>query len=168
MKVILMAAITVDGYIGLTDNHLSTKWTSKEDAIFFRSFSREVGNLVVGSKTFKTFNRKIEGRKFFVYSNQDSIENLFDNEIEVVHESPVDLVNRLESQGFEKILIAGGTSVYTQFMQAKVVNELYITVEPQVFGNGQKLFNASIEQKLLLIEIINLSDQTKVLHYKVI
>jgi len=53
-------------------------------------------------------------------------------------------------------------------MKEKLVDELYLTIEPIVFGSGLKLFNESLYQKLELVEIIDLSEQTKVLHYKII
>lgn len=168
MKVVLVAAITADGFIGRDDSDLSTKWTSKEDAKFFRSLSKEMRNLVVGSKTFATFNRKIEGRKFYVFSRQGTVANLYENELEVVQESPVELVTRLKNEGLEKLMIAGGSSIYTQFMQAGVVDELYLTVEPVLFGEGVRLFNAKVETLITLVETLTLSEQTTVFHYKVV
>lgn len=167
MKVILLAAVTADGFIGKTDDHLSTRWTSKEDTKFFIKLSKEIGNLVLGSKTFLTFNQKIKGRKFYVYSRKSEIANEYNNDIEVVNEDPQDLVDRLSDVGMEKLMIAGGSSIYTQFIKAGVVDELYLTVEPIVFGDGIKLFNEEIEVKLDLLEVIDLSDQIRVFHYKV-
>ena len=167
MKVTLVAAITADGYIGRNDSDLSLTWTSKEDKMFFRAISKEIGNLVVGSKTFATFDRKILGRKFYVYSSRATIENVHDNDVVLVQESPAEFVEKLAAQSVPGLLVAGGSSIYTQFMQAGVVDELYFTIEPVLFGKGVPLFNSEITAKITLIEVIRLSDQTNVFHYKV-
>lgn len=168
MKVSLVAAITVDGFIGKNSLHLSTKWTSQEDGKYFAEFSKRVGHLVVGSATFKTFNRKLGDRKFYVYSRSSELENPLDNDAELVSESPTELVSRLDEAGIEELMIAGGASIYTQFVNAGVVTDLYLTLEPIVFGSGVKLFSDEVAVQLELNEVRDLSDQTKVLHYKVI
>lgn len=167
MKVILVAAITADGFIGRNDSDLSTKWTSKEDTKFFRSLSKEVKHLVLGSKTFLTFNRKIENRKFYVYSRSAEVANEYENDLEVVNEDPKELVKRLSNNGVDQLMIAGGSSIYTMFLNAGVVDEIYLTVEAVFFGSGVKLFNQSVSANISLLKVIDLSDQTKVLHYKV-
>lgn len=166
MKTILMAAISADGFIGKHDSDLSTRWTSKEDTKFFIAKSKELKNLVVGSKTFATFNRKLDERKFFVFSKH-TVENLFDNNMEVVNEDPQQFVTRLEQQGVNELMIAGGSSIYSLFMENNLVDEIFLTVEAIIFGDGVKLFNQELEKKLVLLEVIDLSEQTKVLHYKV-
>lgn len=167
MKVVLAAAVTADGFIGKNSDDLSIKWTSKEDTKYFLKLSREFKNVVLGSKTFQLFRGKLTQRKFFVYSRSNSVENPHEIDMEVVNEDPKELVQRLESSGVESLMIAGGSSIYTQFLKAGVIDELYLTVEPIIFGSGVKLFNEEIETELDLLETINLSDQTKVLHYKV-
>lgn len=165
MKVSLVAAITVDGFIGRHDSDLSIRWTSREDTKFFVKKSKEIVNLVVGSTTFAAFDRKLEGRKFYVYSRNETVENPYDNDIVVVNESPEQLVTRLESEGIENLMIAGGGEIYNLFMRAGVVDELFLTLEPVVFGEGIKLFSGRVDSTIKLHEIIDLSEQTKVLHY---
>lgn len=167
MKVSLVAAITVDGFIGRHDADLSTRWTSREDTKFFVKKSKEIIHLVVGSKTFATFNRKLEDRKFYVYSRNETVENPYDNDIMVVRDSPEELVRRLELEGIENLMIAGGGGIYTLFMQSGVIDELFLTLEPIVFGEGIKLFSGKVDSKIHLREILDLSEQTKVLHYLV-
>ena len=62
-------------------------------------------------------------------------------------------------------MLGGGASVYTQFMQAGLVDELFLTVEPIVFGSGIKLFSETVLAKMQLLEVFDLSAQTKVFHY---
>ena len=52
-------------------------------------------------------------------------------------------------------------------MQASLIDTLYLTMEPVVFGEGIKLFNGSIDPKLSLKSVTNLSEQTVLLEYLV-
>ena len=167
MKVTLIAAVTIDGFIARDDVHLSTRWTSKEDTRFFRRLSAKVGHMVVGSKTFKTFDRKMAGRKIYVYSHKQTVENSSENDIEVVSASPKKFITDLESRGVAEVLICGGSSIYTLFMKAGVVDRLLLTQESTIFGAGVPLFSEPLKIKVSLDIIHNLSDQTKVFEYEV-
>lgn len=167
MKITLVAAISVDGFIGKNDSDLSTKWTSKEDGQFFRKLSKDIKHLVVGAKTFATFNKKIDGRKFYVFSRQSEINNQYQNDMEIVNQDLEVFIESLENNGIKELMIAGGSSIYTQFINSGLVDEIYLTIEPILFGEGVKLFNDEVGVKLNLLEVIDLSSQTKVMHYRV-
>lgn len=162
MRVFIIVATTIDGYIGLTQDHNATQWTSKEDTRTFVRMTKEAGTFVVGYNTFKTFAKPLAGRRNIVY---------YDGEIEGVEtttESPQDLIARLESEGVTTLAVCGGASIYTQFMKAGVVDELYIDVEPVIFGDGIKLFNEPIDAKLRLLSSEQLNEQgTTLRHYAV-
>lgn len=166
MHVILMAAQTADGFIGKDAAHLSTRWTSKEDARFFSEVSTRAGVIIIGSNTYKTFTRKLEGRKMIIYSRSAG-ENPHGNNVEFTQEEPSDLLKRLEDQGYTEVVIAGGASIYTLFMHAGVVDTLLLTVEPVVFGVGVTLFSGEVNAHLTLRKIHDLSGQTKALEYSI-
>lgn len=65
MKVILVAALTVDGKIGLTSDHFPD-WTEPADKKLFMSVSKKAGVIIMGSKTFDTFGTPLPGRKHVV------------------------------------------------------------------------------------------------------
>ena len=62
MKLILMAALTVDGKIGRTDGHFPD-WTEPEDKTLFMTLSREAGVIILGRKTFETLPGPLPGRR---------------------------------------------------------------------------------------------------------
>lgn len=167
MKVTLMAALTADGFIAKDDAHLSTQWTSDEDRRTFWRTSKEIGHLVVGAKTFATFRGKMKGRKIYVYSRQEQVANPHENDIEIVSADPRDFLANLAERGVSEVLLAGGASIYTLFLQAGVVDRLLLTYEPVLFGQGVSLFSAEVDAKLTLVAVHDLSDQTKMLEYEV-
>ncbi len=171
MKVTLLAAMTVDGYIGRSASDRSFDWTSLEDKQFYVKTIKEIKTVVMGSTSFKTFTKYPRGLRFIIYtSNPDEFVNPKPEVIaaEGTNEDPVTLIQRLEKEGVEEVAIAGGASIYAQFMAAGVVDRLLLTVEPIIFGEGVKLFNTTIEKKLSLEKIHDISEQTKVFEYSVL
>lgn len=163
MNTFIIAAITADGFIGRGAHHLSTRWTSQADKEFFTSKTKAAGVVVMGRSTFDTINRALPGRRTIVMTSRQ----LEVNGIEPTTESPTEIVARLKAQGVNELAICGGATVYTQFLQANVVDELFLTVHPTVFGAGVTLFNADVEAKLQLIEAKSIGDDTVLLHYSV-
>ncbi|HUC90160.1 MAG TPA: dihydrofolate reductase family protein [Patescibacteria group bacterium] len=159
MRVFITVAMTADGFIAQHADHLATQWTSKADKRQFVRLTKEAGTMVMGLRTYLTFGHPLPGRRNIVYSDQP-VES-----VETTTETPQDLVRRLESEGVETLAVCGGASIYTQFMQAGVVDEVYIDVEPVVFGNGISLFNTSLDVKLRLISAEPLNEQGTVLHH---
>src|SRR5688572_10260329 len=70
MHVFLIAAVSVDGQIGQASDQVSTAWTSKEDKQFFVQRTKQAGVMVLGSQTFRTFNRLLPGRSMIVYTRE--------------------------------------------------------------------------------------------------
>lgn len=167
MKVTLIAALTADGFIARNSDQLSTRWTSREDTRFFWKKAKQVRYLVVGSKTFATFNRTMDDRKIYVYSRSPEVANPYDNDIEVTSLPPQEFIAKLEAQGVQEVLIAGGSAIYTLFMKAGVVTTLLLTHESIVFGLGIPLFSESLDIPVRLTQVHDLSDQTKVFEYEV-
>ena len=168
MKISLIASITADGFIAQSVEQSSLKWTSREDTRFFVQFTKRVGTIIMGSRTFETINKPLPDRKIIVLTRSKKYDQFETDQVRAESRDIKEVLEELESLGQEEVAITGGTSVYTQFMKANLVDELYLTVEPIIFGKGLNLFNESLDQELELIEIIDLSEQTKVLHYKVV
>ncbi|MBP7700737.1 dihydrofolate reductase [Candidatus Woesebacteria bacterium] len=168
MKVTLIASITADGFIAQNTQQSSLKWTSREDTRFFIDFTKKVGVLIMGSTTFATIGKPLPGRKIIVLTKSQKYDQFDSSQVVAESRSLKEIIKELSDSGQQEVAISGGSSVYTQFMKEGLVDELYLTVEPIVFGEGIKLFQTPINQNLNLIEIIDLSEQTKVMHYKVV
>ena len=170
MKIILIAALTTDGFIGRDKLHTSTQWTSKEDALHFRNTTKEIGVMVMGRTTYETIGRPLPGRTTIVYSRSapeqlqqdETFDNLFFTSL-----PPAALVKALAEKGHSQLALCGGSSIYRLFMEAGVVDELQLTIEPVLFGQGISLFDQSFDQdiKLELQKKEQLSEQTILLTY---
>lgn len=164
MKVFLIAAVTADGYIARHGDH-AADWTSKEDKQVFVRLTKEAGVMVMGSRTFATINRALPERRTVVYSSKP--DHITVPGIEVTNEAPGDLVRRLEKEGANGLAVCGGATIYDLFMQAGVVDELYLTVEPVIFGRGITLFNTPLDLSLKLLETEQLGSNSVLLHYQI-
>lgn len=166
MKVTLIAAISADGKIAERTDQSSMDWTSKEDKQFFVEKTKEAGTLVMGRKTFATINKGLKGRRIIVLTRDPSKELPIPG-VEFTSEEPVALVRRLENEGVAELVLGGGASVYGQFLNAGLVTEVYLTVEPFLFGGGVPLAQGFDRVALKLESVQQLNSQTILLHYAV-
>ena len=165
MKTILVAALTADGYIGRSANE-PADWTSKQDKGTFVRLTREAGVMVMGANTFATIGRALPGRRTIVYTHHPERINV--PGIETTTEAPADLIARLSSEGAGGLAVCGGTQIYSLFIQADLIDELYLTTEPVLMGQGIQLFNAPLAHHIELLETTIRKGRTIVNHYRVI
>jgi dihydrofolate reductase len=144
IKVFIIAAITADGFIA-KDTHHPAMWTSKADKKRFIELTKRAGVVVMGSTTYKTIGRPLKERVNIVYSKNQTFEG-----VEMTQDEPIELLRKLEERGFKEVAICGGSHIYTKFMKANVVDTIYLTVEPIIFGKGISLFNEDILHHLKL------------------
>ncbi|HUD05537.1 MAG TPA: dihydrofolate reductase family protein [Candidatus Saccharimonadales bacterium] len=165
MRVLLIAALSADGYIGADEDHRATSWTTKADTRFFMTKTKELGTVIMGRRTFATFNKPLKDRRLIIYTHHP--DSITVDGVEATAEEPKELIERLDQEGVKGIAICGGTSIYTQFMNAGIVDELYLTVMPKLFGGGVLLFDHLVNKDLELLSADKLDDQNSVLlHYK--
>lgn len=182
MHVFLIAAISVDGQIGQATDQVSTAWTSKEDKKFFTQRTKEAGLMVLGSQTFRTFNRLLPSRKMIIMTrdveafrqsvelevvevNSETVSLDREDVLYATSMMPSALVSLLEGVGVKELAVCGGSSIYAQFIAAGLVETLYLTIEPIAFGKGVPLFGAPLRVDLVLKNVEQLSTQTLLCTY---
>lgn len=144
----IIVATSADGFIAKDPKEPSTNWTSKEDKTHFIETTKKAGAIVMGLNTFKTIGKALPGRRNIVYSEQIiEVPN-----IETTSLAPKELIEKLEKEGVKDLAICGGATIYTTFLKSDLVNKIYLTIEPIIFGSGIKLFNEPIEQRFKLIK----------------
>ncbi len=185
MNVFIIAAQTADGFIARNTEHLSTKWTSREDATWFNDRTKRAGVMVMGSTTFATINRPLPGRVTIVYTRQPAklmsshnaveitenqlLEHLDPATIYVTKLSPPQLIKQLETQQFSELAVCGGAAIYTLFLKAGVVNSIYLTVEPVLFGTGISLFSETVEHNNLRLKSSSkMNENTLLVEYSLV
>jgi len=172
MRKILIVAITLDGKIAKYTDH-NADWTSKEDKAFFHSEVKKAGAVIFGSKTYEVMGRHMPNKLNIVMTPepqkyQDKVQK---DILEFTSDAPEVAMDKLSQRGYDSVVIAGGSTIYSLFLQNGLVDELYITIAPKIFGKGLYLFKEmDIDDiDLELLEVEKLSDNGEILvKYKVI
>jgi len=163
IKVFIIAAQTADGFIA-KDTHHAAYWTSKEDKQHFVEHTKRAGVVVMGKTTFQTLPRPMKDRLNIVYTrSSEKFEGA-----ETTSLDPITLIESLEKRGFKEVAICGGSSIYTQFLKAGVVDAIYLTIEPMLFGTGISILNEPHNIQLELKNHHKTDGGTLLLEYKVL
>lgn len=169
---VLIAAQTLDGYIARPDRP-GTDFCSDADATFLRDALKGFDSLIMGRKTYHTlrdrilnsdtqrFLRKIATRDPDIHA-KDHRTDL----IEFTSDSPAATLAELARRGRKKTALLGGSEIYAQYLAAGLVDELWITVEPLLFGAGTALLAAPCELPLKLQSVTQLGENVVLLKYK--
>lgn len=123
--------------------------------------------MVMGLNTFKTIGRALPGRKTVVYTNNpDELKNIED--VESTNLEPKELVKKLEADGYTSVAICGGSQTYGMFLEAGIIDELYLTIEPLLFGSGVSLSRSANLSHLELLDTSDLGEGSVLVHYRVV
>ena len=137
-EIILIAAVTVDGYIARHSLEV-TSWS-----LDLELFKKQTAGcpVIMGSNTQKTLYKELVGRETIII-NRDK--------------KPEDILNQISCK---RCFIIGGGKTY--FLFAPFLTNLYITPHPYVFGKGVPLFDGTelnemnlVFEKLVEFDTIN-------------
>ena len=170
MKTILYMGITPNGYIARENG--DSEWTSDEDLQGFYDKSKECGNIIMGKNTFREAMRQ----GYFPFPNalnvivsHEVIENKWGENVIITDREPEGVLKLLTEKGHETAFLAGGGKLNASFAQKGLIDEIYLDIEPLLFGKGIDLFaDKAFECKLEFIEFKKLNENTVQLHYRVI
>lgn len=147
-------------------------WSSKEDWEQFKLVREAHEVLIMGRGSYESVRPKPEpGRLRVVLTHhpEEYDTEAVPGQLEFINQSPEDVVQLLEKRGFTRVLLVGGR-VNTQFSARGLVNEMYVTIEPFVFGKGRNLLDdLDLNLNLQLESMQQLNNRgTLFLHYKVL
>ena len=142
-EIILIAAVTIDGFIARHSNEITT-WT--KDLSLFKKQTMGFP-VIMGSNTYKTLINELKGREVIVVHRDDN---------------PKDI---LESISSKKCFVAGGGKTYSRFYP--FLTDLFITPHPYVFGSGVPLFSDEIkESRLKFNNLVEVSKKKGIFQYQ--
>ena len=120
--VILIAAVTIDGFIA---RHSQEVITWSKDLHLFKKQTKGFP-VIMGSNTHDTLQSELEKREMIIVKREDK---------------PGSVLSQLTS---ERCFIIGGGKTYSRF--APFLTHLYITPHPYIFGVGVRLFTDPITE----------------------
>lgn len=166
-KVILYMAVSLNGMIAKEND--DTSWISDDEWEFYCKAARSAGNLIVGHRTYDIMSEQAEFEDLrdvrVVVIAHDDFDTKSANHSVVV--SPKEALAYLKDE--EQVIVAGGGILNAAFLQNKMVDEIFIDVEPVIFGKGIKLLNGDdFTLNLKLLGVTHISDNEVQLHYEVV
>jgi dihydrofolate reductase len=87
---------------------------------------------------------KLDGKTLRIVMTRNPERNselVVPQQLEFTDDSPGKLLTALESRGYKKALLVGGAEINSAFLKANLIDELWLTVEPIILGNGKNLFS---------------------------
>lgn len=134
MKVILMMTQSVNGFIANINGE--TPWSQESWEIFTYTV-KKYKNFIIGRRTYELMKQGGEidfiRNPFIVVVSSDNYKD--ENNVHFV-KSPVQALELLGSEGFDTVLVAGGPTLGTSFLQENLIDEIHVDVEPMLFKEG--------------------------------
>jgi dihydrofolate reductase len=164
---------TANGKITEGEESRIYKWTSKEDKAHFEGMVAKHNCIIMGSSTYEAAKKVIKpepGKLRIVLTRRPEkySEIEIPGQLEFKTVTPRELVDTLIEKGITEILLAGGGQINALFFNENLVDELYLTIEPVLFGEGKNIVDETVaEVPLQLITVEKLNEKgTILLHYK--
>lgn len=165
MRTILHLATSADGFIARENG--DSDWVSRVDEKLFESRSKEAGCLVVGKRTFDQYKGSIypvSGALNIVLTSEPYTQPL-DSSI-VFASSPEEAVDLAEKNGNSQMVVAGGARTARSFLDAGLIDEIFLSVHPIILHKGIKPFEDVMHDgRYKFVEEKQLEEDIKELHY---
>ena len=161
MKTILIFVSTLDGKITKWGEPNVSSWSSHQDQDYYKKVLNESRLIIMGSNTFNadTFKPSADHQLIIMTGHPDKYKSLeITGQIEFTKESPVELIARFISKGHKQILVVGGPHIATSFLKEQLIDEVWLTIEPKIFGTGGNFateVNLDINLHLIHCEKVN-------------
>ncbi len=158
MKVELIANLSANGQLVLAEQSAVYQAPQEIAGLGFAK-AMECGNIVMGRTTYEMFMQLMKD----VLSNLDVVV-LSSRDIEDIKtvKTAEEAINYLETKGYEKVCVVGGTKTYNAFLETGLADELYFNLFPVVINGGGTLEGKITEY--LLAEVKSSGD-IAILHY---
>jgi dihydrofolate reductase len=174
MHVILIAAQSLDGFITRHDAP-GSGFASAEDQKHFHTALTGFDCSVMGGVTYRGASDLIRAqpmakrlRVVLTHAPADYAAQAHPGSLEFSNDTPEKLLAGLRARGFTRCALLGGAQVHSLFFSARLVDEIWLTIEPMLFGGGTPLLAAGADVRLELTESEKLNAAgTLLLRYRV-
>ena len=164
-RYIAFVAASIDGRISLTSEH-PPQWTSKEDWQFLQKSLARIDAVVIGRNTYHAAAARLRKRNTFVLSSRPKTINRRGT-VTFVNPAHVDLPKLFAK--YESVAVIGGGAVYRFMLESGLLDEIFVTIEPLIFGRGKEMFiggSRTTYARLLSVKQLN-PGGTLLLHYQI-
>lgn len=130
-------------------------WVSHEDQVRFKALRQAHDTLIMGSTVYELMREAMahtsERLRIVLTSRPgDYAAEGVPGQLEFHDKTVSEIASYLEAQGRQKVLIVGGGRMITDFLSHGLVDKLYLTLEPRLFGEGVQMVTQPVDCKLRL------------------
>jgi dihydrofolate reductase len=173
MKTILIFVSSLDGKITKWGEPNVRLWSSHQDQDYYKKVWNESQLIVMGSATFDadSFKPSPSQKIIIMTHHPDKYKSReVPGQMEFTSETPIELCSRFANTDNKQMLVVGGPHVATSFLQEQLIDELWLTIEPRIFGMGLNFaMDEKLDINLRLIQSEKVNDQgTLITKYAVI
>jgi len=169
MKISIYMAVSTNGFISNKRN--VPDWLSPEYGQGFVSICQKFKAVIMGKTTYNILAPDYlplqkEGTTVVLTTDRQARS---DNPTVVfTKNTAAEIAEMLAQNGHAEAVIIGGASTITEFVNAGLVDDIYLVVEPVLFGSGLPLLkNMELELKLNLLDVSKLNKNTVQMHYEI-
>jgi dihydrofolate reductase len=161
MKVILVFVSSLDGKVTRWNDPLIRNWTSQADKNHFNKIWNDSPLVVMGSSTFDVDRfSALPDHLFVVMTREPARYKAYEKpgKLEFSDLKPAELAKHFEKKGFDTMMLVGGAHVSTSFLKEKMLDEIWLTIEPKIFGVGTAFVTEEkfdVDLQLISVEKIN-------------
>jgi dihydrofolate reductase len=163
MKTILIFVSSLDGKVTKWGEPNVRSWSSHQDQDYYKKVWNESRLIVMGSATYEadTFNPSPDHQIIVMTGHPDRYKNFeIPGQMEFTNETPAELSSRFKIKGHQQMLVVGGPHIATSFLKEQLIDELWLTIEPKIFGIGVNFAtDAKLDINLRLIQSEKVNDQ---------
>lgn len=172
MQSVGIAVMSLDGCLTKHETE-GTAFASEADGRFFHQVLRTFDCTIMGSTGYRAARDAIHAtlteqrlRVVLTRTPDRYANDARPGILEFRVGGPIEVLRELAAQGYSRCAVVGGARVLGACLRARVLDELWITLEPVVFGNGDRLVEGAVDVPLELLTTELLGPNTLLLRYR--
>ena len=158
---------SIDGRISKNKESKVKNWTSLEDWKFFQDSLVKYNVVIVGYNTYKIAETNLKKRNTIVFTSR-VVKPKIIGSVVFLNPKYSNILDFLKSTKRKNVAILGGPKVYNFFLEHKMLDELYVTIEPYIFSDGGPMFSGKFREVRLSLQSVKKINKkgTLLLKYK--
>ncbi|MEZ5275974.1 MAG: dihydrofolate reductase [Opitutaceae bacterium] len=174
IQITLVAVLSLDGCL-TKGNQPGVGFASKADQAWFRSALEGFDASIMGRNTFDAARSAVlaavekPSRRLRIVMTrhpENWTKEWHPERLEFTDRPPAETVADLTRRGKTNCVILGGSSINRLFLAANLVDRLWLTFEPVIFGSGRRLVDREVETRFQFESVENLDASTVLLKYR--
>lgn len=166
-KNIVYITTSLDGFISRKNGDID--WLVEDKSYdYYPKFIEKIDIIIMGESSYeKVLSFGIDwpypNQTSYVFTNKDYEDK--DN-IKFVKGDISSFIEKINSK--KDIWIMGGANIIMQFFEKNIIDEIILSFQPIILGDGIPLFSTQTEKKLKLLEVTSYDKGSVQMHYKII